>query len=605
MGTLGALGMALALAFAPVAAATVTPIDPTTHFEHTFTYTGAEQDQVIAPGVRSAQVEAIGGRGASKSGKPGGFAAKVTGPVDVEGLNYLYVLVGGNASGEVGGFNGGGYGGNPSGTGAPVGGGGGGASDVRSQISFLGQVSLESRLLVAAGGGGAGALANSASKANAKGGNAGKEGGRAESLGGTANTIGAGGFGGHPGGESAGGAGGEGGYLYGGPGFGDNGEDGHAGSLGGGGQGGQGAFDHPPGWGGGGGGGLYGGGGGGGGSDYTGGETAVNSGGGGGGGGSSLVPTGGTFAIDENSSSSPQVTVKWSIPGTWMLGPDEYTNHAEPPLGLHSEEPGAEFECRVDSEEESAWEPCEPEPSLDLADGHHRVEARAVNAEGNFDPTPAAVEFTVDTTAPVVTSLNGPSVAEPTTDPQPTFTFTASDLAPVHFDCGFDVPLGECSGEGSARPPQPLAPGEHTFTLVPIDAAGNVGAAVVRTFVVGPAPAQSSPGGGSKPFAPTISLGKVKVNAKKGTATVLATVDGPGELRLTGSKVKSATVKASGSGVVAIPVAASGKALKRLRSKKAVSVSITVAFTAATGGTATASKTVRLRLGQAHRHRHR
>jgi len=494
---------------------------------------------------------------AAKSGKAGGFAAKVTGPVDVDGLDSLYILVGGNASNEVGGFNGGGFGGSPSGTGAPVGGGGGGASDVRTQSVFMGEPSLLSRLLVAAGGGGAGALANSSSKANAAGGNAGHEGARAESLG-AGNSLGSGGFGGKSGTSSAGGAGGEGGFPYS-AGTGDTGEDGHGGGLGAGGEGGHGPFNHPPGWGGGGGGGLYGGGGGGGGSDYTGGESPVNSGGGGGGGGSSLVPPGGTSVVDENSSSTPQVKVEWTIPGTTMFGPDEYTSHAEPPIGLHSEETGAEFECRVDSEEEAAWEPCGAEPAIGpLADGRHRVEARAVNVEGNFDPTPAALEFTVDATAPVITSLTGPSVAESTTDPQPIFTFTAADIAPVHFDCGFDAPLGVCSGEGSARPPMPLTPGEHTFTLTPIDAAGNVGMPVTRTFVVSPTPDQGTTTGGStanpstnpagstanpsrEPVAPTIELGKVRLNAKKGTATVLATVNGPGELRLKGAKARTAT----------------------------------------------------------------
>jgi hypothetical protein len=295
-----------------------------------------------------------------------------------------------------------------------------------------------------------------------------------------------------------------------------------------------------------------------------------------------------------------------------MSGPDEYTSDVEPSIGLHSEEAGAVFECRVDSEEEAAWKPCGAEPAIGpLADGRHRLEARAVNAEGNFDPTPAALEFTVDTTAPVITSLTGPSVAEPTSDPQPTFTFAASDLAPVHFECGFDAPLGVCSGEGSATPPMPLAPGEHTFTLTPIDAAGNVGAPITRTFIVTPPFEQGSSSGGSTansssglagtttkasgPVAPTIELGKVKLDARKGTATVLATVDEPGELRLTGPKARTATVKAGAAGPVAIAVAASRKALEQLKAKGTLSARVTVTFTAAAGGTATASKTVRLR----------
>jgi hypothetical protein len=601
--------LAWALLAAGRAGAAVTPIDPTV--EGGQTYTAETESPLLVPaGVRSIRVHAVGGRGGTdwNESQPGGLAAAANAALSVTPSELLWVVVGGNASKNEGGFNGGA--GRPF-QGAALGGGGGGASDIRT-VEPGQPGSLESRLLVAAGGGGAGGRGNGSSglRLSAPGGNAGAAGGRAES-GGANNTIGSGGFGGAAGQAASGGNGGEGGFPYS-TGCGSHAGNGGAGGLGTGGIGGEGVASTPSGWGGGGGGGLYGGGGGGGGTMLTCSSGVLVLGGGGGGGGSSLVPPGGTVAVDNDSLSVPEISVQWRIPGTTMFGPDQYTPDTEPPLSLSSEEGGAEFECRIDSEEESAWEPCEAEPRIGpLADGPHRVEARAVNAEGNFDPSPATLEFIVDATPPVITSLIGPSVAEPTADAQPTFTFAATDLLPVHFSCGFDAPLGVCSGDGSARPDAPLAPGEHTFTLTPIDAAGNVGTPVVRAFtVVAPAVggSGSSGGGGASPssppgsVAPTLLLGKVKLNAKKGAAAVLATVNGPGTIGVAGAQVKTGAVKASGAVTIPIPIAARGKALRQLRKTGKAKVVVDVTFTAAEGGTATASKTVALRWKQQARH---
>lgn len=607
---LGAPAVLFALVFASTASAVTTPADPTV--EGGQTYAAATEGLLPIPeGVGSIQARAIGGRGGTdlNESQSGGLAAVVDGHLAVQPHEVLFVVVGGNADKNEGGFNGGS--GRPF-TGAPLGGGGGGASDIRTVAPFEPN-SLESRVLVAGGGGGAGGLGNGSElRASAAGGNAGAGGGRAES-GGADNTIGSGGMGGSAGQAAIGGNGGEGGFPYG-TGCGSHAGNGGLGQLGTGGAGGEGSASTPAGWGGGGGGGLYGGGGGGGGTLITCTTEPIALGGGGGGGGSSLAPPGGSVTVDNNANSVPEVSVHWSIPGTVMSGPGAYTDEAEPAVDLTSEEAGAEFECRVDSEEESAWEPCGAEPAIGpLADGSHRVEARAVNAEGNFDPTPAALEFFVETAPPVVIELNGPSVAAPTTETQPTFTFVGGSIIPVHFECAFDgAAAGPCTGERSDTPAAPLSIGEHTFTLTPIDAAGNVGAPVTRAFVVSPPPLQGSSTGGTTTspssasagttaspspgrVAPTIELGKVKLNAKKGTATVLATVNGPGELRVTGPNAKTTTVKAGGAGSVAIAVTARRKALKQLKAKGALTARVTVTFTAAGGGTATASKAVRLR----------
>jgi len=194
-------------------------------------YTGGEQTMSIPAGVSSITVTATGARGGNAMNfNYAGGGASATSTVSVQGGSTLYIEVGGtgqDASGNVanaaGGWNGGG---NASFGSGQAGGGGGGASDVRTS-SRTNAGSLNTRLVVGAGGGGAGNYDD--------GGGAGQNGV------GTQYQAGAGG---RAGTGSAGGAGGNGG------------------SIGGGGNGSLGQGGDGPQHGGGGGGGLYGGGGG-------------------------------------------------------------------------------------------------------------------------------------------------------------------------------------------------------------------------------------------------------------------------------------------------------------------------------------------------------
>ena len=279
-----------ALAASPVASAAATPV--------TFGYTGAEQSYVVPAGVSSLQVGATGAPGgtgvASGDGGIGGAGANgahVDAVVPVTPGETLYVEIGGAGgtgnqnSGGTGGFNGGGAG--------LFGGGGGGASDIRTAscaTTCPGSTgSLQSRLVVAAGGGGgAGAFGVLNGGAGGAGGLVGVDG-----KAGQGSTLCTGGGGGTGAIGTAGGAGGTAAStLIGDPTVCLVGTS-TAGVLGTGGAAGQGADS-----GGGGGGGYYGGGGGGAGS---------TSGGGGGGGGSSFGPAGATFAQD--ATATPAVTL--------------------------------------------------------------------------------------------------------------------------------------------------------------------------------------------------------------------------------------------------------------------------------------------------------
>ncbi|HET9852775.1 MAG TPA: hypothetical protein VFP56_09745 [Candidatus Limnocylindrales bacterium] len=259
----------------------------------TFSTTGAEQTWIVPSGVSAIHVVLIGGRGGDAvSGS--GFGHAVSGDLAVTAGMTLYVEVGGNGAnsiglpGAAGGFNGGGAGG--SGTGN-AGAGGGGASDIRT-VSDTAPDTLDSRLIVAGGGGGRGGGAGAGA---GLGGSAGAAGGDGPS------TFGSPGLGGGAGTSSAGGAGGAAGGTS------DSaGTDGAEGSGGTGGNQTTGTVGNNGGGGGGGGGGFHGGGGGG----------AGAGGGGGGGGGSSYVGAATGAFISPDTAGVPSITISYEV------GPD-------------------------------------------------------------------------------------------------------------------------------------------------------------------------------------------------------------------------------------------------------------------------------------------
>lgn len=136
-----------------------------------FSYTGGEQSYTVPADVSSLSITAIGapGGGPLSGGLAAGRAAVVSGIVNVAPGQVVYVEVGGSGGSPVGGFNGGGDSGTRNGISVY---GGGGASDVRTLPMSAGVISLNSRLIVAAGGGGSGYPAAPGGDAGAAGGSA-------------------------------------------------------------------------------------------------------------------------------------------------------------------------------------------------------------------------------------------------------------------------------------------------------------------------------------------------------------------------------------------------------------------------------------------------
>ena len=138
-----------------------------------------------------------------------------------------------------------------------------------------------------------------------------------------------------------------------------------------------------------------------------------------------------------------------------------------------SSEPGALFECRLDSTQEAAFAPCaSPQSYIGLTDGHHTVEVRAVDLAGNRDPTPVSFDWTVDATAPQIILTGHPPVLSPLAGA--TFGFSSDDPAPLEcrLDSGAQYAYGPCTSPKSYAA---LADGPHTLEVRASDTAGNTG----------------------------------------------------------------------------------------------------------------------------------
>ncbi|MGH9888844.1 MAG: hypothetical protein ACREBE_25150, partial [bacterium] len=94
---------------------------------------------------------------------------------------------------------------------------------------------------------------------------------------------------------------------------------------------------------------------------------------------------------------------------------------------------GATFQCALDS---AAFAACtSPRAYSSLTEGAHTFAVRVRDAVGNFDPSPATRNWTVDLTPPTTTITAGPSGLVPVASAS--FTFNASE-ADVSFACSTD-----------------------------------------------------------------------------------------------------------------------------------------------------------------------
>ena len=158
-------------------------------------------------------------------------------------------------------------------------------------------------------------------------------------------------------------------------------------------------------------------------------------------------------------------------------GPSNSTTSTSAELNFEADEPGATFECRLDSLLESAFQACtSPKNYTGLSLGSHRFDVRAVDAAGNEDESPAVWTWTItstpnDTLAPTTTlDLTPPAT---TTEKTATFRFSANETGST-FECRLDSTLesafAACSSPATILG---LTIGQHTFDVRAVDPAGN------------------------------------------------------------------------------------------------------------------------------------
>ena len=188
-------------------------------------------------------------------------------------------------------------------------------------------------------------------------------------------------------------------------------------------------------------------------------------------------------------------TVDVTSPDTSIVSaPPSPTNSRDASISIGANEPGVTLECKLDNDPFAGCS--SPKVYSDLGEGTHTVQARATDAAGNLDPTPAIHSWTIDVTSPTTTIDTGPG--GPTNNPNATFTFSSGD----------PTALFECQHDGSAFAPcvspttfAGLTDGPHTFGVRARDAAGNVDATPAATAwtvdTVPPVVAISAPSDGS------------------------------------------------------------------------------------------------------------
>jgi len=167
-------------------------------------------------------------------------------------------------------------------------------------------------------------------------------------------------------------------------------------------------------------------------------------------------------------SARERLVVDTAPPVAAVLGerPDAATKRTAASIAFSHPERGVTFACRLDGGAERAC--TSPYEAVDLAEGPHRFEVRAIDAAGNRGPV-ATVEWTVDLTPPLAAVIDE-RPAQVTTANGARFAFHGEEPG-VRFRCALDdAEPSDCQSpvEYAALPDE-----EHAFTVFALDAAGN------------------------------------------------------------------------------------------------------------------------------------
>jgi hypothetical protein len=136
-------------------------------------------------------------------------------------------------------------------------------------------------------------------------------------------------------------------------------------------------------------------------------------------------------------------------------------------FGLASDESPVTYECSLDG---AAFAACPAAVTLlGQLDGPHDFAARAIDAAGNVDATPATAAWTVDTSAPDTVILLAPAGTTNSARAVIAFTSPAADVA--GYECRVDgATFTACTSPATLTA---LADRGHSFEVRAVDGAGN------------------------------------------------------------------------------------------------------------------------------------
>jgi hypothetical protein len=201
-------------------------------------------------------------------------------------------------------------------------------------------------------------------------------------------------------------------------------------------------------------------------------------------------------ASNTGSSSASTFTIDTTAPNTTIdSGPSGSVAVNDASFSFSSLDGSASFQCRLDG---GGFAACSsPKPYTGLSDGVHSFEARAIDAAGNVDPTPAQGSWTVDTAAPAVT-LVSPASGSFTNDTTPALSGAAGTAVGDSSTVTVKVWSGEgtsgslvrtltttqSTGSWSTSVSPALVDGVYTARAEQSDSAGNTGLSGTRTFTI-------------------------------------------------------------------------------------------------------------------------
>lgn len=176
-------------------------------------------------------------------------------------------------------------------------------------------------------------------------------------------------------------------------------------------------------------------------------------------------------SIGPLSGTGPVISRNWTVDLTspvltFLTAPSGLTRASTAEARFSSSEPGR-FECRLDSELESAFAACaSPHSMISLGDGVHRLDVRAIDEAGNAGS--ASAEWTVLSTPPPVSVDAKPARFSPERTASFAFSSPRTIAGAV---CRIDA--GEWTACSSPATFGGLRDGPHDFALKVTDEAGN------------------------------------------------------------------------------------------------------------------------------------